>query len=52
MGGGLIGGSIGAGLSDGEKRRALEAEYRALEYGQGGQPVDLEGRRAPAPTAR
>ena len=43
MGGGLIGGSIGTGLSDDEKARALEAEYRALEYGQGGQPVTWKG---------
>jgi surface antigen len=43
MGGGLIGGSIGAGLGDEEKARALEAEYRALEYGQGGQPVAWKG---------
>jgi surface antigen len=43
MGGGLVGGSIGTGLSDDEKTRALEAEYRALEYGQGGQPVAWKG---------
>ena len=43
MGGGLVGGSIGAGLDDDEKSRALEAEYRALEYGQGGQPVTWKG---------
>jgi surface antigen len=43
MRGGLVGGSIGTGLSDDEKNRALEAEYRALEYGQGGQPVAWKG---------
>lgn len=43
MRGGLVGGSIGAGLSDGEKNRALEAEYRALEYGQGGQAIAWKG---------
>jgi surface antigen len=43
MQGGLIGGSIGAGLSDDEKSRALEAEYRALEYSQAGQPVAWKG---------
>jgi surface antigen len=43
MGGGLIGGSIGAGLSDSEKTHALEAEYRALEYSQAGQPVTWKG---------
>lgn len=43
MRGGLIGGSIGAGLSDDEKQRALEAEYRALEYSQVGQRVAWKG---------
>jgi surface antigen len=43
MRGGLIGGSIGAGLSDDEKSRALEAEYRALEYAQAGQSVAWKG---------
>jgi surface antigen len=43
MRGGLVGGSIGAGLSDDEKNHALEAEYRALEYGQGGQPTAWKG---------
>lgn len=46
MGGGLIGGSIGAGLSNDEKSRALEAEYRALEYAQAGQPVQWKGDEA------
>lgn len=43
MDGGLIGGTIGNGLSDGDRRKALEAEYRALEYGQGGQGVAWKG---------
>ncbi|WP_109574818.1 hypothetical protein [Aminobacter sp. AP02] len=43
MDGGLIGGSIGSGLSDSDRRKALEAEYRALEYGQGGQAVAWKG---------
>jgi surface antigen len=43
MRGGLIGGSVGAGLGDDEKQRALEAEYRALEYSQVGQPVPWKG---------
>jgi surface antigen len=43
MQGGLIGGSIGTGLSGAEKQRALEAEYRALEYAQAGQPVAWKG---------
>lgn len=43
MQGGLIGGSIGAGLSDSEKVRALEAEYKALEYSAAGQAVAWSG---------
>ncbi len=39
MQGGLVGGNIGADLSRGERRTALEAEYRALEYTPGGQTV-------------
>jgi surface antigen len=46
MGGGLIGGSIGAGLSDTEKRSALEAEYKALEYTSSGQKVAWKGDQA------
>lgn len=43
MDGGLIGGSIGSGLTDGDRRMALEAEYRALEYTPAGQPVKWQG---------
>jgi surface antigen len=43
MRGGLIGGSVGAGLDEDEKSRGLEAEYRALEYSQAGQPVTWKG---------
>lgn len=39
MGGGLVSGSIGAGLSGSERRSGLEAEYKALEYTPSGQPV-------------
>jgi surface antigen len=46
MGGGLVGGSIGNGLSDGEKRSALEAEYKALEYTTSGQKVTWKGDQA------
>lgn len=46
MDGGLIGGSIGNGLSGSDRRKALEAEYRALEYGQGGQAVGWKGNGA------
>lgn len=43
MGGGLVGGSIGSGLSDADKRKALEAEYKALEYTASGQKVTWKG---------
>ncbi|TAN00393.1 MAG: hypothetical protein EPN45_14485, partial [Rhizobiaceae bacterium] len=39
MNGGLIRGPIGAGLSRRDRRSALEAEYKALEYTPSGQPV-------------
>jgi surface antigen len=39
MGGGLVGGKIGAGLTEREKRSGLEAEYKALEYTGSGQVV-------------
>lgn len=39
MAGGLIGGSLGSGLDSRDRRRALEAEYRALEYTPAGQAV-------------
>lgn len=39
MGGGLIGGQLGSTLDNRERRRALEAEYRALEYTPAGQSV-------------
>lgn len=43
MDGGLIGGSIGSNLRDGDRRMALQAEYRALEYTPGGKAVDWQG---------
>lgn len=46
MNGGLIGGRIGSGLSDADRRTALEAEYRALEYTQSGRPVTWKGSEA------
>ena len=46
MGGGLISGSIGAGLSESDKRSALEAEYKALEYTTRGQKVAWKGDQA------
>lgn len=39
LAGGLIGGPAGAGLDLRDRRRALEAEYRALEYTPAGQAV-------------
>jgi len=46
MGGGLVSGSIGSGLSQNEKRNALEAEYKALEYTASGQAVNWKGDQA------
>lgn len=43
MAGGLIGGDIGKGLNASDKRKALAAEYQALEYSQGGQAVTWTG---------
>lgn len=43
MGGGLISGNIGANLTAAEKRKALEAEYKALEYTASGQTVTWKG---------
>lgn len=45
MGGGLIGGPVGAGLSDSDRRLALQAEYRALEHTSAGKAVDWQGSR-------
>lgn len=39
MAGGLVGGTIGADLDSRDRRRALEAEYRTLEYTPAGQAV-------------
>lgn len=39
MAGGLIGGPLGTSLDEDARRRALEAEYRALEYMLPGEPV-------------
>ncbi|HEY6633663.1 MAG TPA: hypothetical protein VIZ90_19585 [Rhizobiaceae bacterium] len=43
MDGGLIGGAIGSSLRDSDRRAALQAEYRALEYTPGGKTVDWQG---------
>ncbi len=44
MNGGLIGGAIGDGLDDEDRRLALESEYRALEYTPAAQGVKWQGR--------
>ncbi|PZO81686.1 MAG: hypothetical protein DI629_03885 [Mesorhizobium amorphae] len=43
LGGGLVGGTVGTDLSGGEKRRALEAEYRTLEAAPAGERVAWQG---------
>jgi surface antigen len=43
MDGGLIGGTIGSNLRESDRRTALQAEYRALEYTPGGKAVDWQG---------
>lgn len=48
MAGGLVGGTIGRGLDTRDRRSALEAEYRALEYTPSGQPVTWRNQRANA----
>lgn len=45
MAGGLVGGALGAGLDQRDRRQALEAEYRALEYMPAGQAVGWGGGR-------
>jgi surface antigen len=45
MAGGLVGGQVGAGLDTRERRTALQAEYRALEYTPSGQKVAWQGDR-------
>lgn len=46
MAGGLIGGTLGRNLDVGDRRSALEAEYRALEYSPAGETVAWTGRGA------
>jgi surface antigen len=45
MDGGLIGGTLGSGLSANDRELALQAEYRALEYTPAGKAVDWQGSR-------
>lgn len=42
-GGGLIGGAFGAKLEKADKQTALDAEYKALEYGKGSEAIDWAG---------
>jgi surface antigen len=41
--GGLIGNAIGADLGAADRRAAMDAEFRALEYGRVGAPVQWRG---------
>ena len=45
---GLIGSVIGAGIDPNDKRIGLDAEYRALEYGENGVGVDWSARNGVA----
>ena len=45
MGNGLVAGAVATPLAEGDRRRALEAEYHALEYSQAGQPVNWKSER-------
>lgn len=42
--GGLAGGELGRGLKADDRRTALEAEFRTLEYGRTGMPIVWRGR--------
>ncbi|MDN5926709.1 MAG: hypothetical protein L0I29_06520 [Hyphomicrobiales bacterium] len=44
MAGGLVGGSIGADFTSKDRRAALQAEYKALEYTRSGQKVTWQGK--------
>lgn len=46
MDGGLIGGPVGKELDDGEREKALEAEYKALEHTPNGQIVTWRSERS------
>ena len=43
--GGLIGSAIGEELDAGDRRTAMDAEFRALEYGRTGAPVQWRGEK-------
>lgn len=42
--GGIVGKVIGAELDSADRRAALDAEFRALEYGRAGVPIQWRGR--------
>ena len=42
-GGGLIGGTLGASVTPSDRQKGLDAEYKALEYGKGGEVVEWAG---------
>ena len=42
-GGGLVGGEFGAKLVKSDRQIALNAEYKALEYGKGSEAIDWSG---------
>ena len=44
MAGGPVGGPIGSGFTSKDRRAALEAEYKALEYTPSGQKVAWQGK--------
>ncbi len=43
--GGVVGNRIGRNLDDADRRRAMEAEYQALEYGESGSYREWRGDR-------
>lgn len=45
MNGGLVGGTVGSGLSESDRHTALQAEYRALEHTPAGKTIDWQGSR-------
>ncbi len=43
--GGFLGNALGSELDAADRQRAADAQYRALEYGRTGAPVEWRGRR-------
>lgn len=44
--GGVVGSSIGANLDEADRRAAMDAQYRALEYGSPGTPTSWRNQRS------